>query len=267
MRLEDIKHSIRGDGNPLVLLNMHFSKSDSFGPLGEDLARFYTVITFDFPNQGDAESRPEYRSLEDYGGFMLEFLSLIGRKPSDCIAFGFSFGAHVLRTLALRRDVGFKSLILGGINPHLLQPYYRETLSQWSSILEKSGLRGFGEYMGLRVFSPSFISLKPSVLDLVGRSFERTYGDKLAGFRALLNAPRNTDTEGFDHARRYPFPVHILGCDHDMIIPGSYVRKYAEYVRAESFHLLEDCGHEPVLESPDQLARILDAICRRILDS
>jgi pimeloyl-ACP methyl ester carboxylesterase len=227
----------------------------------DDLSRFYKVVCFEFPNQGESPKDPELDHLMAYATFLVDFLEAVQVRADSVVAYGYSFGAHVLRAASLNIGVRFRGLILGGINPLLIRRYYVELLKSWIGVLRMSGIDGFCQFIALRIFSPRYYSENPGVHAALAATLHEAYDQDPSSLVALLSAPIAFYTEATRASvEQFDCPVHVVGCEDDLFVPGSFAQRYAEVIHARSFHMVRDCGHELIFEKTTELADILHEV-------
>lgn len=267
MNLENVRYRILGEGQTLLLVNMHFQRLEAWDRIAFELARYYRVINFEFPNQGDSDTNAEMTNLRDYAAFAKDFLETLGENTEEIIAVGYSFAANILRIMNLEMKVNFKAMIIGGINPLKLRDYYIEMISGWNRIYEKCGIDEFAKHVAMRILSPHFISKNPSVIDVIQRALNKNYDGKPERVQAIMNAPgKYYEVMDVNIKETYSCDVHIIGCDYDMIVPCQYVQEYAKAIHAESFHVINECGHDPLMEQASEVFNIIDEISDEYAD-
>lgn len=263
MDLSSVRYKITGEGQTLVLVNMHFQRIETWEKITVDLSRYYRLIYFEFPNQGSSPQRSDFNSLTHYAMFLKEFLEELGENTEDMLAYGYSYGANIIRILCLNLEVKFKALIIGGINPVLLKDYYIELIKNWNAVLEGSGMDVFAKMLCLRIFSPEYVSKNPSVTNVLVNGFHRNYDNKPEGLKAILNSPGVYYENEGAKVEKYPCPVHVIACENDMIIPCNFVEEYSAIIKAQSFHVISRCGHDPIFEKSSELVKLIDDIAQQ----
>ncbi len=258
--LNDINYSIRGEGQPVLLLNIQFQRRETWSDIVNDLQRYYKVINVDFPNQWSSKADLNYKCIKDYAASINNFLKMLNITIEDTIIFGYSFGAHIIRVLNLDLNISFKSIIIGGIDPIGTKKYYIKTLEHWAEILENHGLSIFAKTIALRVLSPEFISKNPFIIKSIEKKFIDNYKNKTDSVLTLLKSPINYYKNKNIIKDNYSCPVHMVVAENDTIMPSSYVKNYAKSINAKSIHILEKSGHQPIIETPFELKEILDEI-------
>jgi pimeloyl-ACP methyl ester carboxylesterase len=113
-------------------------------------------------------------------------------------------------------------------------------------------------------------AIDPSVADVVVEEFQRIYGT--AGGRvAFLKAARNIYLDKpFGRGGFYPrlselaAPSLFVWGTHDTLIPAAFRRHVEKWLpRAEQL-TLENCGHVPQVERPEQVNGVLDRFFARV---
>ena len=114
-----INYKIAGEGPALLILHGWGSSSDSWIKVQETLAeKGYKVIVPDFPGFGKSITPREPWGIDDYTGFIFNFVK--ETKLKDFFLLGHSFGGRVSVRFASLYPEKIKSLILcdsAGIKP------------------------------------------------------------------------------------------------------------------------------------------------------
>ncbi len=84
-----------------------------------------------------------------------------------------------------------------------------------------------------------------------------------AGKHAIIHSARQIVPEGIDElAARYrsiEMPTLIMWCDHDRIVPLEVGLKLRRTLPNSSLKIVQDCGHMPQEEQPEQVLELIEA--------
>jgi pimeloyl-ACP methyl ester carboxylesterase len=59
-------------------------------------------------------------------------------------------------------------------------------------------------------------------------------------------------------------PALVIGGELDRITPVAFSRRMAELLPDAELHVLDDAGHQLMLERPDEVADLLDRFAKRL---
>lgn len=108
-------------------------------------------------------------------------------------------------------------------------------------------------------FSPGFRSDRPA--DLAGWRTMLTRCP-VAGYLGLCGAIRDTDFTAL--ARDLSLPVEVIGGRFDGSTPPEVVEELARLIPGARLTMIEDAGHLPGIERPDQVAAVIAGLIERI---
>ncbi|WP_433208026.1 alpha/beta fold hydrolase [Dactylosporangium sp. CS-047395] len=250
----------RGQGEPLVLIHGIGHHWRAWEPVIEPLARHHDVIALDLPGFGRTPApavnlgmpsavaalgeffaeldldRPHVAGNSLGGAIALELAAAgLARSATALSPAGFATPDQVRRALRVLRSLRF-----GAFTPApVLRVFYRTA---------------FG-----RRFSFGALVVDPAVL-----TPERALADTLAlrGGRGFAAVARHGANYAFS-ADVSAVPVTIAWGDRDRILLPMQARQ-AHLVLPDAHHvLLENCGHVPMSDDPDEVARVILETIRR----
>ena len=126
------------------------------------------------------------------------------------------------------------------------------------AVVRGQGMQGLAEPTVARWFQPDFFSRKPDVVENVKSMITQT---SAAGYIEC-----GTALQQYDFRADYPaFPVPVLyvvgAQDGDL---PAVMREMHEATPGSRYTVIEQCGHLPNIEQPEELFRIMDAFVRQI---
>lgn len=159
----------RGQGDPLILLHGNGEDGSYFEFQMDDFSRHFRVIALDTRGHGKSPRGTAPFSIAQFAEDLLRFLNEKGIERANIL--GFSDGANIALTFALKHPARVNRLILNGGN---LFPGGVKRWVQWPVELEYRWLRFFHsaralakrELLGLMVLEPDFSFEDLSALDL-----------------------------------------------------------------------------------------------------
>lgn len=236
-----IQLTVGGSGPPLVYLHSAAGEADWF-PFAERLARHYTVYIPAHPGFALSTGLDEVRDIYDYAWHYEDLFETLGLGRAPIV--GLSLGAWIACELAILRPDRVERLALvdaAGLHvpgspmaelfidslPRLRRLVFHDVNSPGADLLLPSGLDD------------------PRVL-LWLRAREAT---ARVGWNPYLHNPRLPN-----HLHRIKCPALVLWGRQDHLIPLAHGEFYARHLPHARLEILEDCGHMPPFEKPDEFA-------------
>jgi pimeloyl-ACP methyl ester carboxylesterase len=252
-----LSHERRGSGDPLLLIHGTGSYLRVWDPVVERLARERDVIAVDLPGFGSspalsAEGRSGAREL---AGAVAELMGQLGLDSAHVA--GNSLGGWIALELAKRG----RARSVTGLSP---AGFWTAAEAAWCRVSLRNAIRGLA-------------ALRP-VLPLLNRSafLRRTMnaqlvhrGDRvppdvlLAAQLNLLDSPGTLPTIDTGLAERFfggdevTVPVTIAWGEHDHLLFPRQAKAAAAELPGARIVTLPGCGHVPMLDDPEAVARVL----------
>lgn len=139
-----IRYRTTGKGAPLILLHGWGASLDTFRPMAEDLGRFHTVTSFDFPGHGQSDLPPGAWAVDDFVGLTLELMTELGIEKASVL--GHSFGGRVAIKLAAAHPEKVDRLVLvdaAGVPPaQTIRRRLKRVLSRFANSVGRLGQPG-----------------------------------------------------------------------------------------------------------------------------
>lgn len=263
----ELAYTRRGQGEPLVLLHGIGHRRAAFDPVIDELAQHYDVIAVDLPGLGESPALPAGTgySAENVVSVLAENFERWGVDRPHVA--GNSLGGLISIALAQHGQVRSAT----GLSPagyfrpwSLLQATLTLLPLKLGSYLPKPVLR-LAASLAIGRFLIGFVLYRHP-----GRySAERVYGDALAmrsgkGFwRYFLRCIPLGFTSPAAFRGSAKVPITIAWGDHDLILHQSQAKLAAKRMRNAEFVTLEDCGHVPMGDSPEQVVAAIRATTAR----
>jgi pimeloyl-ACP methyl ester carboxylesterase len=234
----DIAVSDNGDGQPFLLLHGG-GGPDTVTGFGELLAKIHhaRVIAPIHPGFGGTTRPDALTSIRDLAGLYVALLGELGLE--DVTVIGNSIGGWIAAEMALLASPRISRVILVdavGIEVigHPVADFFSLTLDQ---------------VFTLSFHNPEPFRIDPATLPPAAQAIA-------AGNRAALATYAGaamSDPTLAGRLARLELPALVLWGDSDQIADPDYGRAYAAAIPHARFQLLNDTGHLPQLETPDQL--------------
>jgi len=241
-----LAHDLRGSGPPLVLLHPLGGDRHVWDPVLEFLSAARTVVAVDLPGFGGSPPLAETPTPRALAGAVDRFLRELDLDRPHVA--GNSLGGWVALELALAG----RALSVSAIAPAGL---WRGPLAPKPSVARILG-SAVGPVLGLLAATPAgrrallgSVMVHPErVPAAAAAGLVRAY-TSAPGFVAVNNAMRAASFEGLD---RIEVPVTLGWPDHDRL-----VRRPSRLPPRVRSRALVGCGHLPMWDAPDQVARFL----------
>jgi pimeloyl-ACP methyl ester carboxylesterase len=255
MSKTDIVYERRGAGTPLVLLHGIGHHRHAWGPVLDRLAQEHDVIAVDLPGFGQSPLPASGVPAGMPGAVagMLDFFAALGlRRPHVA---GNSLGGGIALELAAVDAVASATALspagfctprearwaVGVLNTHRIAAHLPQPVVRWAA---RSG--------ALRTLSYGMIFGRPRRL-----TPEMAFADAMAmraarGFKTVAKSARSYAYEGQPAG-----PVTVAWGTRDRILPYRQAALARERLPAARHVALTGCGHVPMNDDPDLVARVI----------
>jgi len=248
------------DGRPILLIHGSNSMVQTWEPLVALLGDRYRMISLDLYGHGLTGPNPKGAyDAETYIAEAVKVLDAVGIERVYWV--GNSMGGWLVWRAGLSVPERASGLVLidasGAQVAEKVKPYLGARLAQsW-----------FGQML-LPEITPRFLvksSLQESVAhpervtdELVDRYWEllRFPGNRQA---AVDRAKTPREPEKWGEVANLEMPVLLLWGEQDKVIPLSHARAFASAIPQSKLITYADAGHLPMEETPEQVARDIDA--------
>ena len=232
-----------GSGKPIILLQSNGNSAYEYDEVIPLLAKRHHVIAWDQPGQGDSDPISRHYAVEDYGDAVIALMDALGLKTASVL--GSSIGGSITVDLGARHANRIDRLFIveapvrspeqwaeGWLNTELLWTQLSQTHAQVAA-----RLRNLTEPMLQRW---NIDRVKAGAWTMVDVMWAIRLFDVNAAMRKV-STPHTMAIYGkkSQHA-------NIAGPLLAKVIPGCKLT------------LMEGCGHFPMLDDPQELARIVD---------
>lgn len=229
----------QGSGKPLLFLHS-VDGVDGTAPWFQGLAGDFDVIAPWHPGFGHSEWPSEFRSIGDLAYFYLELIREL--ELTDAVLVGTSFGGWLAAEIAVRSVQAFSHVVL--IDPLGIKVGGREDrdIADIFSVPQAELSRLAYADPGKRTRDYSTMSER----DLLGIARSReayTY----FGWKPYMHNPSLRRW-----LRRIRVPSLVLWGERDGIVSPDYGRAFAAEIPGARFQVIDDAGHYPHVEQPEQ---------------
>ncbi len=239
-------YEVSGSGDPVLFVAGLASDSLSWQGIVRDMARRFTVITFDHRGVGRTPLSGAEISISGMADDCIGLMNHLGAPSAGLV--GHSMGGFVALDLAARYPRAVDKLVLAGTSM-ANSKRNKALLSDWSLGLET----GMDPELWFRnifywVFSPEFFEDEDMVRELI--RFELAYPypiDKVA-FKKQVEAIIGFDRT--EHAPRVASETLVIAGENDLLITPGESRALAEAIPRARFHLMKKAAHSMYVENP-----------------
>lgn len=245
-QVDKFKFIEEGSGEPLLLLHGLFGALSNFSGLIEYFKRYNTVIAPMLPLFDLDILHTTVGGLEK---FVHKFIERQNYRNVHLL--GNSLGGHVALLHVLKHPERIRSLILTG-----------------SSGLFESGMgdsypkRGDYEYIkqktALTFYDPA-IATKELIDEVYATVNNRIKAIKIIAL--AKSAIRNNLGEEISQIKK---PTLLIWGNNDSITPPFVGREFHKLISSSELHFVDECGHAPMMERPEEFNIILHKFLRKL---
>jgi pimeloyl-ACP methyl ester carboxylesterase len=251
----EMTYSIHGSGDPVILIGGYTMVKESWGLQVPELAKRFSVITFDNRGVGETTIPSSSFTIADMAADTVGLMDALGIHSPH--VFGVSMGGLIAQILALDYPDRVKKIALGCTTHggrHAIQPE-KEVME----LLAKAGDPAIPAKEAIRIrvpiiFSERFIQEEPEKLEEFVR-LSLKYWPTPEGSAGQMGA-----LSVFNVKRRLgeiSCPVLVITGSEDRMMPPENARLLAEGIPGARLHMVEAAGHDFFHEKPEEVNRVL----------
>ncbi len=235
-----------GEGETLMLLHGLFGALSNFKDLIEHFRKNYKVVVPILPLLDMDLLHTSVGGLQKYVHKFIEH-----RKYQQIHLMGNSLGGHVALVVILKNPDNIKSLILTG-----------------SSGLFENGMgdtypkRGDKEYIRNKT-ALTFYDPAMATDDLVNEVFEIT-NNRLKVIKIIALAKSAIRNNLGEELKNIHQPTCLIWGNNDTITPPFVGKEFNNLIPNSELHLIDKCGHAPMMEVPGEFNVILDGFLAKL---
>ena len=235
-----------GEGEPLVLLHGLFGALSNFKDLIDYFSKRNKVVVPMLPLFELDLLHTTVGGLEKYVHKFIEF-----KGYSNIHLLGNSLGGHVGLIHALKHPERIKSLILTG-----------------SSGLFENGMgdtypkRGDYEYIRKKT-EVTFYDPSVATKELVDEVYE-IVNQRIKAIKVIALAKSAIRNNLGDELKEIQIPTLLIWGNNDTITPPFVGKEFNKLIPNSELHLIDKCGHAPMMERPDEFNEILNGFLTKL---
>ncbi|HLX59674.1 MAG TPA: alpha/beta hydrolase [Planctomycetota bacterium] len=237
-----------GIGPPLVCIHGLGGGAYFFSGMAEALKNRVRVIAFDLPGAGFSRRAHEPFSFERCAEMIVELAAK--RAGGPFILLGHSLGTILALKVSARIPEGVRKIISVGGLPEAL-PLVKIRLRERAELIRKNGMPGIGDSALPVMLSEKSMLSMPDKVFLLRRLLEMT---DAVGYIEMAGALAGASAIQEAYALRAPF-FAITG-SVDRYAPPAAVEAFLQTLSGPNRQIvLEECGHLPFFEQPEEFYR------------
>ncbi|NJM33903.1 MAG: alpha/beta hydrolase [Rhodomicrobium sp.] len=247
-----------GAGKPIVFIHGLGASSYTWSKITPELARTHRVIAIDLKGFGQSDKPlDEHYTIFDQARLVEDYIAR--NKLTGVTLVGHSFGGGVaLATALAAQDAGSRRIarlvLIDSIAYRQPMPFFFQILR--TPLLGEIGMSVVPpEVQAARALAIAYYENSKVTPEAISHYASALYSE--GGRHALLQTINSLDPERAEaFSKRYKelkLPSLLLWCEHDKIVPLKYGKRLAQDIPDVRIEVIEDCGHIPHEEQPDQV--------------
>lgn len=236
-----------GEGYPvLLLLHGLFGEFSNFSAVFDWFEERCRVV---MPSLPIATISLRRASVEGLVKYVEEFVDALGLRDG-IVPVGNSLGGHLAVLFTYRNPQKVSAMVLTGSSG-----LYERTLG---NSYPRRGDREFvREKVRMTFYDPAFVT--DELVDRVMKTIE----DRRVALRLVKISRSAMTNRVVEELKQIRVPVCLIWGKDDQITPVSVAEEFLEYLPDAELHLLDRCGHAPMMEHPEAFCRIMEGFLVR----
>jgi len=243
-----------GEGKPLLFVHGWGASKNFWRHQIDYFSASFRVIAVDLRGHGlsDKPLEGDYR----FNRFVKDILELIDYlKLGKFVYIGHSLGGMLGAVIANSSRGRISGLVLTG-SPYDLRSNFNSVTFTIFSFLLKRARRLAAKVITPRLFAPE---TPEEVLNFVRKESANIPAEILI---KVAKVNKNVDIR--DQLKAIDVPTLIIAGEFDKPAPIKVQKKVAEMIKDSTFIILERCGHNLMLEKPDEFNEIVEKFLEKI---
>ena len=243
----EVKHEQRfdyceeGNGEAIVLLHGLFGALSNFNHLISYFSPKYKVVVPLLPLYTLEVDQTTVTGMVDYIDEFIEY-----KKYTQVHLIGNSLGGHIAQMYLLRKPEKVKTMTLTG-SSGLFE----------NSIGDTDPRKGDYEFVKKKT-EATFFDPKMATKEQVDEVFE-IVNNRVTAIRLVVMAKSALRQNLRDEIPNMKLPVCLVWGKEDIITPAFVGEEFRKLLPNAELHLIDQCGHAPMMEQPEQFNKILES--------
>jgi len=251
----NIYYETRGKrGNPPIVMILGLShRLAHWGRLPALLAERLFVVTFDCRGMGESERRDEAYTLADEVGDVLAVMDAAGLERSA--VYGRSRGGMLAQELVLSAPERVSHLVLSGTShrgPGSVG--YTEPVQRAMNFTPDMTREQIFETQNIAMAAPGWKERDPEAF---AYTLARDLEAPPRRFAVQHQQGAIASWTSHDRLGRIQVPTLVICGEDDGMVPPENSRQLAAKIPGARLELIPQCGHLPMLEKPEEVARLV----------
>jgi len=232
----------RGKGRPLLFLHPGIG-IDPAAPVLDHLAKRVRLLAPSHPGFGHSDLPRSFTTIDDLAYFYLDLMDALDLR--DTIVVGVSLGGWIAAEIAVKSTARIAKLVLAdAVGIRVSDDPETSDIADTFAMPEQ-------EFIALAYHDPAKGARDPALpedrLVVQARNLEST--------ARFAWAPYMHDPKLKGRLHRIDVPTLLVWGAQDRIVTPDYGRAYAAAIPRAQFTLIDQAGHFPHIEQPEQFAR------------
>jgi pimeloyl-ACP methyl ester carboxylesterase len=244
--LTDVRlyYELTGEGDPLVMIPGLGSTCRLWDPIVPELSRLFTLVMPDNRDVGKSKGKRAPRSLSDMAADLIELFDLLQLDRPHVM--GISLGGVIAQCVAVEHPSRVNKLVLLS-SAHRFGPYLRDISYLLGNCLYRMPYARFQRTIELLGTAPAYYDEHIEEVEQKIETARKAHASRKAVVRQLKCLAVSEVQEAH---YRIDAPTLIVSGEYDALIPNCYAERMAAAIPGSEFHVLPDCGHNPISEMP-----------------
>jgi 3-oxoadipate enol-lactonase len=244
----EIAYESSGNGTPFVLIHGHPFDHTMWDPQVKAFSKFYKVIAPDLRGYGSSSLPGKgVTKFEDYATDVLLLLDVL--KIDVFHLAGLSMGGQIIMEIFRQAPERIKSLIFADTFASLDTPEVKQSRYDAATRLENEGMDGYADEVISKMITPEHVKTMPGAANHVLKMMKST--SPAAAATAL-----RARAERIDYLKEVlpeiDIPTLVIVGRKDEFTPVAKAEELQRNLQNCKLVIIEDAGHMPNLEHPDQ---------------
>jgi pimeloyl-ACP methyl ester carboxylesterase len=243
-----ISYTVTGNGDPILLVHGHPFDHTMWDPQTAAFSKQYQVITPDVRGYGKSslpKSAPT--KFEDYATDLLQLMDALAIKSFHLA--GLSQGGQIIMETFRQAPSRIKSLIFADTFACLDPPGVKQGRYDTAARLEKEGMDTYADEVIYKMIKPEHVTSQPNVAAHIIKMMK---GTSPTGAATALRAR----AERIDYLKyvlpTINIPTLVIVGRQDEFTPVAKAEELQQSLQNCKLVIIEDAGHMPNLEHPDE---------------